>query len=66
MAGSVSVAHILAHYDLVDEYRILVFPTVLADGTRLFKRGSEPIQLRLVSAETSGPAVLLRYQRQHP
>lgn len=63
VAASTSLVRALAEHDLVDEYRILVFPTVLGSGTRLFPEGSPPAQLDLVTAETTGPAVLLRYSR---
>ena len=39
VAGSASVAHALMGADLVDEYRLLVFPTVVGEGTRLFEPG---------------------------
>jgi dihydrofolate reductase len=53
--GSHSVVAALAGSDLVDEYRLLLFPTVLGTGRRLF---SDARQLRLVSAEQVGPATL--------
>ena len=64
--GSASVVHTLAERDLVDEYRILVFPDLIGRGTKLFTDQTVPTQLRLVSAETAGPAVLLRYERDAP
>jgi dihydrofolate reductase len=63
VAGSLEVVHALIERDLVDEYRLLVFPTVLGGGERLFREGSPPAQLRLTGAEVSGPAALLRYER---
>ncbi|MEP6631662.1 MAG: dihydrofolate reductase family protein [Lapillicoccus sp.] len=53
--GSQSVVTALAGEDLVDEYRLLTFPTAVGDGHRLFTGARE---LELVSAERVGPAVL--------
>jgi dihydrofolate reductase len=64
VAGSASVVHTLAEHDLVDEYRILVFPELVGCGTRLFTAETTPTRLRQVSAETIGPAVLVRYERE--
>jgi dihydrofolate reductase len=61
--GSASVVHALAEHDRVDEYRILIFPTAVGDGTPLFSHKTTPAQLRLLSAEASGPAILARYGR---
>lgn len=63
VAGSLSVVHRLAAADLVDEYRLLVFPTVLGEGESLFARGLPPAHLETVRAELVGPAVLARYRR---
>ena len=62
--GSASVVHALAERDLVDEYRIMVFPDLVGHGTKLFTADAVPTHLRLVSAETAGPAVLMRYERE--
>jgi dihydrofolate reductase len=53
--GSQSVVGELAGADLVDEYRLLTFPTAVGSGRRLFS-GSR--QLELVSTERVGPGVL--------
>jgi len=66
ITGSASVIHALARQDRVDEYRILVFPTILGQGTRLFDSGSAPLDLCLLSVEKSGAAALLRYERAAP
>ena len=62
--GSASVVRALAASDLVDEYRLMVFPLVLGEGTRVFPDGTAPVSLALVSAQTVGPAVRLTYARE--
>src|SRR6202034_549314 len=61
--GSASVTRALVVSDLVDEYRLMVFPLVIGEGTRLFPDGTPPASLALVSARTAGPAVRLIYTR---
>ena len=61
--GSASVTRTLMDNDLVDEYRLLVFPTVLGEGTRLFAEGGAPASLDLVTAEAEGPLARLTYRR---
>ncbi|MGH3470671.1 MAG: dihydrofolate reductase family protein [Nocardioidaceae bacterium] len=63
VVGSASVVHALAEGDLVDEYRIMVFPDVVGQGTKLFPTTAASTQLRLLSADPVGPAVLMRYER---
>jgi dihydrofolate reductase len=61
--GSASVTRALMAADLVDEYRLMVFPLTLGAGTRLFTDGAAPASLALVSAQPVGPAVRLVYTR---
>lgn len=61
--GSLSVVQTLMAHDLVDEYRLLVFPLVLGSGSRLFPDGISPIDLAPVSVESAGPVVRLVYSR---
>jgi dihydrofolate reductase len=63
VAGSLSVVHALMAEDLVDEYRLLTFPTVLGTGDPLFPAGGPPVRLECVSAEQAGAAVLACYRR---
>ena len=52
-------------YDLVDEFRLLLFPVILGSGKHLFRDGIETHHLRLLSTRSfpSG-AVLLTYDRE--
>ena len=36
MAGSRTLVHTLIDNDLVDEYRVMIFPVILGSGRRLF------------------------------
>ena len=56
--GSGSVVAALVDADLVDEYRLLTFPTALGRGRALFPDG---LQAELVSAEQVGPGTLSIY-----
>ncbi|GAA5131693.1 dihydrofolate reductase family protein [Pseudonocardia adelaidensis] len=61
--GSASVVDHLAARDLVDQYRLLVFPLVLGQGRRLFADGTAPVDLELTGTEALGPALRLVYDR---
>ena len=64
VTGSLSVVHALMADDLIDEYRLLTFPTILGTGERLFPAASPPVYLECLSAEQAGAAVLSRYAMQ--
>jgi dihydrofolate reductase len=61
VAGSAQLVHTLAEADLVDEYRAMVHPILVADGLRMFPDPAEMKKLRLTDAITydSGVAVLI-------
>ena len=63
ITGSLSIVHALMAEDLIDEYRLLSFPTILGTGERLFPAGGPPTYLECLSAEQAGAAVLARYGR---
>jgi dihydrofolate reductase len=52
--GSRTLVHSLMEHDLVDEYRLMVFPVVLGGGRRLFEDGSRKTALRLTEARPVG------------
>jgi dihydrofolate reductase len=55
VAGSARLVRTLAEHDLVDEYRLMVFPIVLGIGKRLFTEGTPRTVLRLVDSTPVGP-----------
>ena len=57
--GSGELLQTLIGADLVDEYRIWVFPVVLGQGKRLFESGVPPRALSLVATKTTPTGVLL-------
>jgi dihydrofolate reductase len=65
VTGSGSVVDTLVAHDLVDQYRLLVFPTVLGKGRRLFDAAGAALDLRLVSSEEAGGGVLRQIYDRH-
>ncbi len=63
VAGSPDVLDALATHDLVDQYRLLVFPVVLGQGRRVFGAGTRPTHLTLAACEPTGAAVRLTWDR---
>jgi dihydrofolate reductase len=55
VAGSANLVRTLAEHDLVDEYRLMLFPIVLGTGKRLFGDGIASTTLRLVDTKPVGP-----------
>jgi class 3 adenylate cyclase len=60
LVGSADLLNSLIPHDLIDEYRLMVFPVVLGSGKRLFHDATDITHLRLVDTRTfeSGVTVL--------
>jgi dihydrofolate reductase len=65
ISGSGQVVHTLMRANLIDEYRLLIYPVILGQGKRLFPP-EVPVTLDLVEARTSATGVLLVTYRPAP
>lgn len=69
VAGSRTLVNALKRHDLVDEYRLMVFPIVLGSGARLFDDSDDATTLKLIDTHPlANGAVALTYRldrRQH-
>jgi len=63
VAGSGKLVHTLMQHNLVDEYRLMVYPVILGSGKRLFQDGSDRLALRLVEAKPVGSGILILIYR---
>ncbi|QBS40428.1 dihydrofolate reductase family protein [Nocardia sp. CS682] len=62
--GSIQLVHALIAADLVDEYRLFVYPVVQGTGRRLFADAARIPALRLIETQPfKSGVVLLRYRR---
>ncbi len=61
--GSGGLVRTLHDHDLVDEYRLLVFPVVVGEGRRLFPDRGVATGLSLVDSRTTGSGVAIHMYR---
>jgi dihydrofolate reductase len=64
VAGSRTLVHTLMEHDLVDEWRLMVFPVILGSGRRLFPETPSKTVLRLVDTKPFSSGVVV--QTYHP
>jgi dihydrofolate reductase len=57
--GSGNLIQTLMRHNLVDQYRLWVFPLVIGSGKRLFSDGTIPSALRLVDSKVSTTGVMI-------
>lgn len=64
IGGSGVLVHTLTQHNLIDEYRLMVYPVVLGSGKRFFKEGTDLLKLQLAETKTfSSGVIVLTY---HP
>lgn len=61
--GSGGLLATLIEHDLVDEYRLLVFPLILGGGKQLFADGKSPRRLTLTATRPTPSGVLINTYR---
>ena len=62
--GSANLIQALLQHDLIDEFRLWIFPVVLGKGKRLFAEDTTLAGLRLVDSKTSTTGVIVAtYER---
>jgi dihydrofolate reductase len=62
--GSPGLIQTLLEHDLIDEYRMWIFPVVIGNGKRAFGDGTIPVALKLVDSKVSNTGVTINiYER---
>jgi dihydrofolate reductase len=57
--GSADLIQTLLEHDLVDEFRLYIYPLVLGKGKRLFGEGTIPANLKLTDSKVSSTGVMV-------
>lgn len=63
VAGSRTLVQFLMEHDLIDEWRLMVFPVVLGSGKRLFPESPDKTPLELVESKTFATGVQVNTYR---
>ncbi len=63
VAGSRTLVQALTALDLVDEYRLMVYPVLLGGGKRLFADSATQRALRVLESERAGDCLTIRLGR---
>lgn len=57
--GSNTLVQYLRKHDLIDEYRLMIFPVVLGSGARLFENAEDTTGLRLIDSRRYDSGVMV-------
>jgi dihydrofolate reductase len=61
--GSGQLVRALHQHDLVDEYRLLIFPVLLGGGKRMFAETADLARFELIGSQLSGTGVTINNYR---
>jgi len=61
--GSSGLAQTLIENNLIDEYRLMIFPVVIGSGKRLFGSGAVPRTLRLTRSSVTSTGAIINFYR---
>lgn len=65
--GGGEIVKLLMDHGLIDEYIISIIPTILGNGKRLFKGGTPPQNIKLISSKAFDTGLVqVRYQKTEP
>jgi dihydrofolate reductase len=56
------LVHTLLEHGLVDELRLMVFPTVLGSEKKMFSESDNPVPVQLTDSKQAGETVVLVYE----
>lgn len=57
--GSGNLIQTLLKHDLIDEFRLWIFPVTIGKGKRLFGEGTQPASLKLIDSKISTTGVII-------
>lgn len=57
--GSSNLIQTLLKHDLIDEFRVWIFPVTIGKGKNLFGEGTQPANLKLIDSKTSTTGVII-------
>ncbi|WP_416151918.1 dihydrofolate reductase family protein [Salipaludibacillus sp. HK11] len=57
--GSAELVYALTEQNLIDEYKLMIFPTTFGNGKRIFKEGCPRKALKLVKTDTFNSGVVV-------
>jgi dihydrofolate reductase len=62
VAGSCQLVRALTQNELVDEYRLMIYPVILGRGKKLFADGLPPTNLKIVESRQTAAVLTMRLQ----